>query len=150
MNKLSSLYAAFGADSQITPESRASVIEVTFATRLAFELPLPSAKVDNLIKHYGDMCSILVRNQVAKFNEGFPINIHQTSALVFSVWRYRYYLVHGRNTGYMRTIISAAMAGARDELDYELPPRYKNEIATEVPTEVDMLVGDFVTSSMGQ
>ena len=147
---ISSLYAAFGQESQITPEQRASTVEVALASRLAFSLSLPSQPVEGLTKVYAETCASLVRNQVSQFNEGFPINVQQTCDLVYSIWRYRYYLVHGRNTGFMRTIVAAAMVGQKDELNYELAPRYQAVIELEVPVEVDITIANFLDKTLPQ
>jgi hypothetical protein len=147
MNALNKLYATFSPESQITVEQRGACIETVLAQTLAFRLPLPSTPVEGLTRHYSELCSALVRNQVSAFNEGFPINTQQVIDLTFVIWKLRYSLVHPIQGVLKAGIVQAALTVEADDLVHQLTPRYKDVIGMTVPFDAETIIQDFVAKS---
>lgn len=150
MNQLNDLYAAIGSSMNVTAEQRGALVELTLARKLAFALPLPSSPVDGLIKHYGDNCLSMVRNQVSLFNETFPVNTVAVMDMTYSLWSFRYYTVHPGgvdDTAALTRLLCADVGNNR--LKDSLAPIYQEASKGTLAFRAEDIIKDFVSSAFG-
>lgn len=101
------------ANSEIPMEQRGPVIEFLLAKEIAYRMPLPASKLDDVRMYYGTNHGPLVKNMVSCVNEGFPIDVLSTVELAYRIWMYRYSVCH-----------CSSSFGQRFVDQSDMPPRY--------------------------
>jgi hypothetical protein len=144
MNQLTSLYAAIGNSLDITPEQRAGLVEVTLARKLAFTLPLPSAKIESCSQYYSECCAALVRGKVSEFNEQFPINVVAVMDMANSFWNWRYTMVHPTGDSFSAMIRLCTSSLEYNSLKACMSPVYVNALKGSLPPAAETLIESFI------
>lgn len=144
MNAINNIYAAFPPEHSLGIEKRAAIVELSLGRNLAYGLQLPATPVDNLNQYYGEHLEGQVRNAVAKFNEGFPLNTARVMALTYVLWRCRYNLVH-RPRFNTQVLLRQAMI-ENDPISRDLAPCYLDVVQEEMPYAAEDIIRDFTTT----
>lgn len=145
---ITAIYNAFsGLVDTIPLEERGPRVEVALAKSVAWSLPIPAMKVDQVNRCYVQTCQDLVTTIVSKFNEQYPIDIRACNDLIRELWMVRYtmvYFANSINTEGLLMLLSNSNSG----LDYAISPRYKAIIGCEVPWDIEREVNGEVEKTI--
>jgi len=134
---ITAIYNAFtGLVETIPLEERGPRVEVALAKAVAWSLPIPAMKVDQVNRCFVQTCQDLVSTIVSKFNEQYPIDIRACNDLIRELWMVRYtmvYFANSMNTEGLLMLLSHSNSG----LEYAVSPRYKAIVGCEVPWDVE-------------
>jgi len=134
---ITAIYNAFSGLADTVPlEERGPRVEVALAKAVAWSLPIPAMKVDQVNRCFVQTCQDLVSTIVSKFNEQYPIDVRACNDLIRELWMVRYtmvYFANSINTEGLLLLLSNSNSG----LDYTVSPRYKAIIGATVPWDVE-------------
>lgn len=113
-----------------------SIGEITLSASayvIAFQLPLPSERVDDCKRHFIESVSPLVESIASQLIEYLPINFNRLRELTEAIWECRYTMLHNPISRISLEAVGHSIASSR-------------KLAPNVATSINLLVNHNLSS----